>query len=278
MSKVTEAEPHKTNLVESKDGTLISYDVIGEGPGLIVIPGAMAVAENYNKLAEKLSGNFTVYTIQRRGRGWSGEQGENYSLRKEVEDVLALQQHTLATFLFGHSYGGLIALEISLANTFDKVAVYEPAVSVDGSNKLDWLPSYEKALGRSDNLTALAWMMRSIGSPFIKMLPLWAVKLYLQVTLGHKKLLDLYYLLPANLNEQKQLEVQNNIYHLYNKIETPILLMRGKATKLSWAVKAVNVLKGILPNAQSVTCQNLDHFAPVKKPASLFRILKQFFS
>jgi predicted alpha/beta superfamily hydrolase len=47
--------------------------------------------------------------------------------------VLALQAATGASFLVGHSYGGLIALEVARNNKdFNKIAVYEPGVSIDG--------------------------------------------------------------------------------------------------------------------------------------------------
>jgi predicted alpha/beta superfamily hydrolase len=36
--------------------------------------------------------------------------------------------------IVGHSYGGLIALEVARNNeAFNKIAVYEPGVSIDGS-------------------------------------------------------------------------------------------------------------------------------------------------
>ena len=60
--------------------------------------------------ARALSEHFAVHNIERRGRGESGPQGEDYSIVKECEDVLALQAKTGASLLVGHSYGGLVAL------------------------------------------------------------------------------------------------------------------------------------------------------------------------
>ena len=74
------------------------------------------MAADYAAFALALSGRFTVHTIERRGRGESGPQGDDYSIVKECEDVLALQTETGAAFLVGHSYGGLVALEVARNN------------------------------------------------------------------------------------------------------------------------------------------------------------------
>ena len=40
-----------TGTAISKDGTIISYQITGNGPGLILIPGVLSLAGDYNKLA-----------------------------------------------------------------------------------------------------------------------------------------------------------------------------------------------------------------------------------
>src|SRR5690349_12333401 len=122
-----------SRVVRSTDGTRIGYLSVGTGPAGVVIPGVLSMAADYARFARALSEHFTVHTIERRGRGESGPQGDDYSLVKECEDVLALQAETGAALLVGHSYGGLIALEVARNNkAFRKIAVYEPGVSIDG--------------------------------------------------------------------------------------------------------------------------------------------------
>ncbi len=67
--------------VLSADGTTISYLTVGNnGPSVIVIPGALSIAANYAAFARALAEHFTVHTIERRGRGESGPQGQDYGL------------------------------------------------------------------------------------------------------------------------------------------------------------------------------------------------------
>ena len=97
--------------VVSADGTAIAHDVIGSGPGLVIVHGVGRMARNYRDLARALAGSFTVHVMERRGRGASGPKGDAYRIEREREDLHALMKATGAPFLFGHSYGGLVALE-----------------------------------------------------------------------------------------------------------------------------------------------------------------------
>ena len=53
-----------------------------------------------------------MYIPDRRGRGLSGPFGDNYNMRREVEDLDALLTETEAHNVFGLSSGGLIAIHI----------------------------------------------------------------------------------------------------------------------------------------------------------------------
>src|SRR6266700_7239357 len=102
-----------THAVLSQDGAKMRYRSRGSGPSVLVIPGALSMAADYAAFASALAEHFTVHIIERRGRGKSSPQGDDYSMIKEREDVFALQQKTGASLLVGHSFGGLVALEVA---------------------------------------------------------------------------------------------------------------------------------------------------------------------
>lgn len=67
-----------------------------------------------------------------------------------------MQQKTGASLLVGHSYEGLVALEVARNNTvFTKLAVYEPGVSIDRFMPIDWMRGYEKKRAEGKNVDAL---------------------------------------------------------------------------------------------------------------------------
>ena len=154
-----------THAVLSRDGTKISYLTMGSGPSVIVIPGTLSMAADYAAFARALAEQFTVHIIERRGRGESGPQGDDYSIAKECEDVLALQQKTGASFLVGHSFGGFVALEVARQQPLAyQIAVYEPGVSIDGSIPMGWMPGYEKKLAEQKYLDAFVELTQRMAS------------------------------------------------------------------------------------------------------------------
>lgn len=114
--------------VTSADGTEIAYERHGEGPPLVLVHGGSGNRQSWNALVPHLSDGFTVVTMDRRGRGDSGD-ADAYDLDREVADVRAVVEAVDGDpTLFGHSFGGLCALEAARADTVDRVILYEPAI------------------------------------------------------------------------------------------------------------------------------------------------------
>jgi pimeloyl-ACP methyl ester carboxylesterase len=72
-----------SHIVLSRDRTRIGYLSVGTGPSVLVIPGVLSMAADYAAFARALSEHFAVHTMERRGRGESGPQGDDYSIVKE---------------------------------------------------------------------------------------------------------------------------------------------------------------------------------------------------
>jgi pimeloyl-ACP methyl ester carboxylesterase len=249
--------------VISDDGTLINYLKTGNGPGIILVPGVLSVAQNYSQLAIFLSERFTVYSLERRGRGKSGPQGDDYSVVKECEDLDSLQKLTGAVYLFGHSYGGFIALEAAKKNKeFTKIAVYEPGISVDGSINMSWIPDYEKYLTANRDLAALAIFSVKAGPENAQKTPLWLMKLMMPLFIKGPKRVQMYDLLPANLREHQQIAIRDNTFPTYHEITAEVLLMSGGKSNLKWVNQALRVLKEVLPSSVSKEFPALNHFGP----------------
>jgi len=149
--------------VLSNDGTTIGYKVTGVGPGLLIIHGGFRAAKHYVKLGKALSGDFTVYIMDRRGRGQSGPQGNQYSMGKEVEDARAIIDKHHIEFVFGHSYGGLVGLNLSVVTPLKKLALFEPGISANNNMPLKWFPKFEKQLDRQDYTGAMISLIKGLG-------------------------------------------------------------------------------------------------------------------
>src|SRR3990170_5412025 len=118
--------------VKSKDGTLIAYERSGTGPALVLVHGTTADHTRWAPVLPILEKKFTLYAVDRRGRGVSGDF-EVYSIEREYEDIAAVVSFIREPVnLLGHSYGALCALEAALLVTnLNKLILYEPAIHSD---------------------------------------------------------------------------------------------------------------------------------------------------
>ena len=114
----------------SSDGIWIAYHRRGTGTPLILIPGSGAANPvAWTDVISALEEHFTVYAVDRRGHGESGDSSV-YAIEREFEDIAAIVDSTgEPSNLLGHSFGALCALEASLlTRNIRKLILYEPAI------------------------------------------------------------------------------------------------------------------------------------------------------
>lgn len=118
--------------VHSRDGTAIGFTRSGDGPPLVLVHGASSEKSRWTPVVRALQRRFTVYAMDRRGRGTSGD-APAYAIEREVEDVAAVVDAAGApAAVVAHSYGALCALEATrLACNIGKLVLYEPPIVLE---------------------------------------------------------------------------------------------------------------------------------------------------
>jgi pimeloyl-ACP methyl ester carboxylesterase len=98
-------------IIESADGTPISFDSTGGGPAVVIVNGAFSTAADAGALAEALSGaGFTAVAYDRRARGASGDTRPS-APEREAEDLAAVIEAVGGVeAVLGHSSGAVLAL------------------------------------------------------------------------------------------------------------------------------------------------------------------------
>ena len=267
--------------VISKDGTIISFLSVGKGSGVIVLPGVLSMASDYAAFASALADKFSVHTLERRGRGRSGPQGDGYCIQKEIDDVLALQRDTGANFLVGHSYGGLIALEVARNNnTFTKLAVYEPGVSIDGSMPVYWMAGYEKKLAEKRYLDALVEFTLADAPARLAKLPAWVMKLMLRLFfIRHPDARKMLGLLQQNLAEWREIARLDGHYVNYREVSAAVLLLYGGSSDSRAVDLVIERLPTVIPHCETKVFPKLDHFGIERTaPKEVAKAIGAFFS
>lgn len=128
------------SFVVSTDGTRIAYQVAGNGPVLILVHGILSSRTAWEAVLPYLTPHYTVYTLDRRGRGDSTD-GPQYSIEREYDDLVTLVEAIgEGVTLAGHSFGGLCVIEAALRTAFvQRLIAYEPAPTPVSRDLVDGL-------------------------------------------------------------------------------------------------------------------------------------------
>lgn len=256
---------YTTGSIISADGTTIGYRQLGSGPGLIILPGGMQASQHYMRLATALSDAFTVYVVDRRGRGLSGPHGDQYGMTKECEDVDALLAQTGAHFVFGHSSSGLIALQAALTlPSIHKVAIYEPPLSQHGSISTSWIPKFDREIAEGKLASALITFIKADN---LSPLPRWLLLPLLKWYLSREKqpLLpndtSMKALIPTQRFDGLLVKEMDDSLENFAEVRAEVLLLGG-AKSPAFLRDILDALNHTLPHVKRIKYPDFDHSAP----------------
>jgi pimeloyl-ACP methyl ester carboxylesterase len=248
--------------VTSKDGTRIGYSVVGSGPAIVLVDGAMCwrAMGPATPLAEQLKDSFTVYTYDRRGRGESGDT-KPYATEREVEDlaaVIAAAGGSVA--IYAISSGVAVALEA--ANTIpgiNKLVLYEMPIFTDSSRKpvpADYVQRMDDLVARGDNAGAVKhFMQNGINVP-------WFGLVMMQLFGMFKKMAVVGPTLPYDTAFVYPLWTYKPIPKgRWSHATMPALVMGGSKSDI-WMQNAQKAIAANLPNAVHETLPGQNHMVP----------------
>ncbi|WP_426511908.1 alpha/beta fold hydrolase [Dactylosporangium sp. McL0621] len=272
--------------VRSLDGTVIGYRQYGAGgPGLVLVHGGMKAAQHFHALATALAGDFRVYVPDRRGRGLSGPHGPGHGVAREVEDLQALLAAAGARFVFGLSAGGLITLRTALATpAVERIALYEPPLSIAGSVPTAWLPRYERELDSGRRAAALVTAMRALPVeplftrvPRLALTPMLALGLRAQPARPDET--TIADLVATQRYDMRLVQELADTLPDYAALAARVLLLGGTRSP-AFFTTALAALAETLPDARRRTLDGLTHEGPEDdgRPAVVAEVLRDFFS
>jgi pimeloyl-ACP methyl ester carboxylesterase len=253
--------------VTSRDGTVITFDRLGNGPAVVLISGGSVDKQSNAPLAQMLAPFFSVYNYDRRGRGESGDTPP-YAVEREIEDLDAVIGAVVGmaggqVFVYGSSSGAALALEAARSGlAIAKLGLWEPPYSPDENSPrppADSAAVFTRLTSEGRRGDAVEYFMsKVVGLPpeFVaqaRSAPWWAAQEALAHTLAYDATIMGDYLLPADR---------------LRTVTTPALVMAGGAS-WDWMRNTAKKLAEILPNGEYLELpgQSHDVSAEVLAPA-----------
>jgi pimeloyl-ACP methyl ester carboxylesterase len=263
----------RTASTVSADGTTIAYHALGQGPGLVIVGGVLWDGSDYLPLARALADDYQVHIMERRARPGSGPQREHHGIDDECADLVAIAAATGAKSVFGHSFGGLVALETARRhNTIAEVFVYDPGIPLRGQFGTGWFDGYGRLLDQGDRRGAFAWMTKHSGfapGP-ARRLPLWYLRLVLRGVIRGEAWYRMDRLLESNLVEHRlQAALDAPDPSRFSHITARTVLLGGAKSPAALSRALLPELAHAIPGSTVALLKGLGHFAPRDQPARL---------
>ncbi len=256
--------------IRSNDGTPIAYSRSGSGPPVVLVHGASGDHEiAWRYIVPTFERYFTVYAMDRRGRGESGDAAP-YTLQREFEDIA-----TLVDFIgpgvdvVGHSYGAICALEAALLTpNVRRLVLYEGRISTPRDRLLppETLGHMRDLVQRADRDGILVVLMRdAVGMSDhdvtqLRQQPTWIARL----ANAHS--------VPRELHAASGYRFDSA---RFSDLPMPTLLLVGSESSDVDKEDAAT-LAAILPNASIATLEGQGHSATQTAPDIFIRIVGDF--
>ena len=154
----------------SADGTTLAFERTGEGPPVIIVPGAMCTRGITAPLARELSASCTVLNVDRRARGDSDDRSgaPPYAPERETEDLGALIDAAGGhAALYGHSSGAAVVLRAAAAGLpIDRMVLHDAPYSLEPTaESVDYSAELLAGLAADEPGKAVLAFMRQVGVP-----------------------------------------------------------------------------------------------------------------
>lgn len=248
------------------DGTTLSYERSGSGPALVLVHGAFSdSASNWDLVRPALAERFTLYAIDRRGRGETTAT-EGHRLADEAADVAALIAALgEPVFLLGHSYGAHCALVAALLvpDRIRKLVLYEAAYpDLLTSEAMARLEPLAAADAWDDFATTFFRDLLCVPAPEVEALR--ASELWPAIVTDAK----------ASLRDLRALRAYRFDAERWSGLDVPVLLQIGTESPRHFYVS--DALAAVLPDARIGELAGQAHEAMTTAPDLYARAVTDF--
>ncbi len=253
----------------SLDGTKIAYRRSGQGPPLLLVHGGVSDHTRWKPVLPALETRFSVYAMDRRGRGGSGDS-LTYAIEREFEDLAAVADAIGEPVnLLAHSFGAACAIgAASLTGSLRTLMLYEPpTIGVETLLSPAMDTRLQALLNHGDRDGVVTTFMREVAAippqelEMLRSLPSWPGR----VDAAHTILRELRALqthAPYGANELSALTL-------------PILLLVGGDSPAMYTDN-IDFLHSMLPNSRIAVLPGQQHMAMNTDPDLFTRTILEF--
>ena len=235
-------------------GRTVEIRSTGTGPGLVLVHGGGLALSEYRATIASLEKRFTVHAYSR-----YTEPPGPYDLDADVALLREVLAATGARRVLGHSVSGFLVLHAAATHGLpvDRIAVYDAAVSIDGSFPSWYVEPFADAVAAGDMPLAFALVGKGLrhAGPALP-IPIGKVvgRLFMKTPIGHR----MAERFPTVVGEARAAVAHDGPASAYASIDAEVLLAYGGAGPAHYGISA-DALARALPNARALAMPRARH-------------------
>lgn len=258
-------------------GQSVAYDVLGDGPPIVLLHGTPFSSYVWRAIARELVRSYSVFIYDLLGYGQSEKRArQDVSLAAQSRLFAALLDHWNLSLpkVIAHDFGGATALRAHFVEAcdYEKLLLIDPvAIRPWGSPFVQHVRKYEKAFAGVPGYIQRAILTAYIRGAAYKPLCDEALQAYLEPWLGEVGQ-PAFYRQIAQMDQRYTDEVQES----YGEVRCPAMVLWG--TEDRWIpVKKGRELAQLLPGSQLIEIPHCGHLMQEDAPEAIVASALRFF-
>ncbi len=260
------------------DGVEIQYEIEGEGPTLVFLPGILGNVDTYLPIVKRLRDRYRCVRLEFAGQGATmidpRPSAEGYAIPRHTADVLELVDHlALERFgLVGLSFGSEVS--VSLAGTrpeaVNKVCLLAALLRNRTEHYQNWNRVWEQSTVTPDLLTRVTAGLvysEAMLSQYPDMIPNMR-EAFESVDAQHLQAFR------YNLQAARTYDVES----AFEQVRQPLRLIHGEADLVHPVAELRGVLERLRPDAELSELPGAGHGIHVENPAFIADAVAGFFA
>lgn len=270
------------------DGTGVRAEAEGDGPIILILHPGMDTGKSYARVAALLSKRYRVIRLHRRQYRLDLKidplHGSPCTVAEEVEHVLAVVKAVGApVFLYGHSSGGPVALEllVSSPSSFVGAMIYEPASVINShggpnlaGDRIEQNGEVGEGMKRMRQALASGKPGRALGI-FTQLAAGWPSYLANPAAELVARIPAYRTLIPCQIDDLEAMERLGIRLDAYSKLNLPVGIVTGEKSPNSNKEMAA-AIAGALPMVERIQLSRQGHACHTRDPEQLARVIETF--
>ncbi len=271
LKEIVFGKPDESSFIEV-NGLNFAYTKAGTGENIVLLHGMRDNKDILKPLAEILSKNYCVISIDFRGHGYSEKKEGEYSTSQFADDVLAITEKlSLDRFIiFGHSLGAAVALEIGFKAP-EKVSNLILAGTAVRENPGEYRPTNPEKMLKDPAMVDN--FINMLNQKFFKHNKPESEKNTL-LYIREKTMLSWMMLNPEiakSLLNLKRTPLESEI----GKIKIPVLIMAGE-NDIVGKIAEAEYIRSLIPGSHLTIIENAGHYMFLEYPEQAAKNIEWF--